>query len=180
MLELKISEEELFDERTGEFINIKPQTLRLEHSLVSISKWESKWCEPFLSNREKSEAEILDYIKCMNLTQNVDENIFKYMSADNIRKVYAYINAPMTASWFSNESSSGRNSEMITSELIYYWMVAYQIDMKCEKWHLNRLLTLIKICDIKNRPAKKMSEQELISRYRAVNEQRKKALNTKG
>lgn len=180
MLEITIAERELFDEIKQEFVTIKGQTLKLEHSLVSISKWESKWNKPFLGPEEKTFDETIDYIKCMTLTQNVNPDIYKYISTDTIQEVNDYIAAPMTATTFSKDSKGGGGREIITSELIYYWMVALNIPFKCERWHLNRLLTLVRICNIKNEPPKKRSRGEIMSRNAALNAARRKQFNTKG
>lgn len=179
MLEIVIPEVELWDEGNQKFIKVKEQTLRLEHSLVSLSKWESKWCKPFLSKQSKTNEETIDYIKCMTLTQNVDPIVYSCISNDNIIKINDYIGAPMTATTFSNEQNKpGR--EVITAEIVYYWMVALNIPFECQKWHLNRLLTLIKVCSIKNQPAKKMSKKDLMSRNASLNAARRQQLNSKG
>ena len=180
MLHLTIKAQELFDEAKQEFVTIKGKTLVLEHSLVSISKWESKWNKPFLDPKPKTLEETIDYIKCMTLTQNVDPDIYQYISNDNINEVNRYIEATMTATTFSKENSKGGGREVITSELIYYWMIAHQIPFECQKWHLNRLLTLIKICNIKSEPPKKRSRGEIMSRNAALNAARRKQFNTKG
>lgn len=169
-----------WDETTQEFISVRQQELQLEHSLVSISKWESKWCKPFISTEEKTDVEIIDYIKCMTLTSNVKPEVYRCLTNENIEDINTYIDAPMTATRFSNENKKYGPTEIITSELIYYWMIALDIPWECQKWHLNRLLTLIRICSIKNSPRKKMSKEEILSRNRALNESRKKQLNTKG
>ena len=177
MLEIVVEGVELFDEEKCEFFQIKTQHLKLEHSLVSISKWESKWHKSFLSDREKTAEEILDYIRCMTINQ-VDPNIYAALSQKNINDIEAYIEDPMTASTVISEVAGKK--ERITSELMYYWMVAYRIPMECEKWHLNRLLTLIKICNAKNQPAKKMSNREIYNQNRLLNEARRKKYHTKG
>lgn len=158
----------------------KPITLQLEHSLLSISKWESKWNKPFLDKvPERGEAEIRDYIRCMTLTQNVDPVLYTMLPESIINEITNYIDSPMTATTFSNQQQqAGR--EKITSELIYYWMIALGIPFTCEKWHFNRLMTLIKVCSIKNGPQKKMSPNEIRARNRALNESRRKAMHTKG
>ena len=180
MLEIIIEEPEQWDEENEIFIESKKHTLRLEHSLVSISKWESKWEKPFLSKEDKTVEQTIDYIKMMTLTQNVDPKIYNYLSNKNIFEINKYIEAPMTATTFSKDNSQGHNNEIITSELIYYWMIALNIPFECQKWHLNRLLTLIRVCNIKNQPPKQMGRQELMRRNTAINEARRKKLNTKG
>ena len=180
MLQITIPAVELWDERKQEFVITKEQTLQLEHSLVSISKWESKWCKPFLTKQEKTFEETLDYIKCMTLTQNVDPEVYNYLTNENIKEINEYIGAPMTATYFSDEKTNKTSREQVTAELIYYWMIALNIPFECQKWHLNRLLTLIKVCNIKNQPPKKRSKKEIMSRNAALNAARRKRLNTKG
>lgn len=181
MLEIVVPSAELWDEENNQFIYTKEQTLRLEHSLVSLSKWESKWCKPFFSKAEKTKQEIVDYVKCMTLTQNVPDDTYMCLTADNFKEIDNYINAPMTATWFSKEEkASGTSREQVTSELIYYWMIALGIPSEYQKWHINRLLTLIRVCNIKNQPPKKMSKRDIMSRNAALNAARRKQLNTKG
>ena len=169
-----------WDEKRQEFVKPKTQILQLEHSLVSLSKWESKWCKPFFSNEEKSYEEVLDYIKCMTITQNVDPEVYNHLTESNITDINNYINAPMTATTFTNDKGHGNNREIITSELVYYWMIALNIPVEFQKWHINRLLTLIRVCEIKNSPQKKMSKNEIMSRNAALNESRRKKLNSRG
>lgn len=181
MIEITIKACELFDETKQEFVTIPEQTLKLEHSLVSLAKWESKWCKPFLSNKnDKNYEETIDYIKCMTLTQNVNPIVYNLIDKKTIEQIRDYISAPMTATTFSNDGKSRPSREIVTAELIYYWMVALQIPFECQKWHLNRLLTLIKVCGIKNEPPKKMSTRDVMSRNAALNAARRKQLNTKG
>lgn len=180
MLQIVIPSSEQYDEEKQEFVYTKEYTLQLEHSLVSISKWESKWCKSFLTSKDKSYEETLDYIKCMTLTQNLDSQVFNNLSNDSIEKINKYIEAPMTATFFSEDKSSKSNREIVTSELIYYWMIALNIPFECQKWHLNRLLTLIRVCNIKNQPPKKRSRKEIMSRNAALNASRRNQLNTKG
>ena len=180
MLRLMIPATELWDKSKREFIITKEQTLQLEHSLVSLSKWESKWCKPFLTKDKKTIEETLDYIKCMTLTQNVDPNVYNALTDEHIEKVNEYIGAPMTATWFAEEKNSKPNREQITAELIYYWMIALNIPFECQKWHLNRLLTLVRVCNVKNQPPKKMSKKDLINRNAKLNAERRKLLNTRG
>ena len=180
MLRIIIPAVEQCDEEKQEFISTKEQTLSLEHSLVSLSKWESKWCKAFLTKQEKTFEETLDYIKFMTLTQNVDPEVYKYLTNGNIDEVNRYIEAPMTATYFSEDKNGKTSREQITAELIYYWMISLNIPFECQKWHLNRLLTLIKVCNIKNTPPKKRSKKEIMSRNAALNAARRKQLNTKG
>lgn len=180
MLKITIPSAELWDEDKEEFVYTKEQTLQLEHSLVSLSKWESKWCKAFLSKHEKTFEETVDYVKCMTLTQNVNSDVYQYLTNKNIAEVNRYIEAPMTATYFSDDKIGKTSREQITSELIYYWMVALNIPFECQKWHLNRLLTLVKVCNIKNQPLKKRSRKEILSRNAALNAARRKQLNTRG
>lgn len=181
MLYITIPEVELWDEQKQEFISSKEQTLQLEHSLVSISKWESKWCKAFLSNKNMTPEESIDYIKCMTITQNVPSDVYSAIPDSVIKEVSEYIALPMTATWFSDDTKNSKSSgETVTSELIYYWMISLNIPMECQKWHLNRLLTLIKVCNIKNQPPKKRSKRDIMSRNAALNAARKKQFNTTG
>ena len=180
MLRVTIPATELWDESKEEFISTKEQTLQLEHSLVSLSKWESKWHKPFLSKDTKTEEETLDYIKCMTITQNVDPDVYNHIPNSVREEIKEYINDKMTATWFAEDKNSKSSSEQTTSELVYYWMITQNIPFECEKWHLNRLLTLIKVCNIKNQPPKKMSNKALMSRNAALNAARRKQFNTRG
>lgn len=183
MLQIDIPESEFFDDSKQEFIYQKKQTLFLEHSLISISKWESKWKKPFLETKQRTREESNDYIRCMTLNTNVDPNTYAGFTRDIYEKVNAYINDTMTATWFNNNNQNnkpGGKGQVVTSELIYYWMIAFEIPFECQKWHLNRLLTLIRICEIKNTPSKKMSKGATRASNRALNESRKKRLGTKG
>lgn len=176
MLKIIISPTELWDEAKEEFVTFKGTTLTLEHSLVSLSKWESKWCKPFVSKREKTLEETIDYIKCMTLTQNVSDDVYRYLTNENIDKIKKYIDAPMTATWFSESKDNSVNRRPVTSELIYYWMIALNIPFECQKWHLNRLLTLIRVCNEESKLTKKMSTREAMERNRALNEKRRAEL----
>lgn len=180
MLQITIPAGEMYDERDQTFISIKGQTLQLEHSLISLSKWESKWCKSFLSNPDKNLEETIDYIRCMTLNNNIDPNVYLFLTNENIKEINDYIAAPMTATYFSEDKTGRKNNEIITSELIYYWMIAQNIPVDFQKWHLNRLLTLIRVCNIKNSPPKKHSKRELMSRNAALNAARRKQFNTKG
>lgn len=180
MLEIVIPKTEMWDENSQTFVYTKEQTLRLEHSLVSLSKWESKWCKPFLTNKEKTEEETIDYIRCMTLSQNVDPKVYGCITNKQMEEIFKYIQAPMTATTFSQKEQKSSSREQITAELIYYWMIACNIPFECQKWHINKLLTLIRVCEIKNTPPKKMSKRELMARNASLNAARRKRLNTKG
>ena len=180
MLRITIPETEFYDEVNEVFINVKEQTLQLEHSLVSISKWEAKWQKPFLDEKEKTVEETIDYIRCMTITQNVDPDIYNCLTAENVKEIDDYISAPMTATVFSEDNSSRRNREVVTAEIIYYWMIKAGIPVKFEKWHLNRLITLIRVCSIKEAPPKKRSKRDILSQNAAINAARRKQLNTRG
>lgn len=169
-----------WDEEKEMFVEAKTQKLQLEHSLVSLSKWESKWCKAYLSKTEKTDEEVMDYIKCMTITQNVDQSVYDHLTEDHIRQITNYIDSPMTATYFSKDETSKGNREIVTAELIYYWMISLNIPFECQKWHLNRLITLIRVCNIKNTPPKKRSKRDIMSRNAALNAARKKQLNTRG
>ena len=180
MLTITVPSSEYWDDSKQEFIEVKGGILKLEHSLVSIAKWESKWCKSFLNTKEKTDEETMDYIRCMTLTQNIDPDIYSHLSLQNVEDIKNYINAPMTATVFADTGDSSTNREVVTAELIYYWMIAYNIPFECQKWHINRLLTLVRVCGIKNNPHKKMSKGEIMRRNAALNAQRRKQMNTKG
>lgn len=179
MLEIYVPTSELFNDQTGEFESNKGQLLQLEHSLISLSKWEAKWCKPFLDKKPKTAEETIDYVRCMTLNKNVDPKVYNHLTKENIEDVGKYIDAPMTATWF-NDKTNRVSRETVTSELIYYWMVALQIPFECQKWHLNRLLTLIKVCSIKNEPAKKMPKKAAMSQQKALNAARRAQSGSKG
>ena len=180
MLRITIPATELWDEQKREFVYVKEQTLQLEHSLISLSKWESKWCKSFIHTTNKTDEEALDYIKCMTLTQNVKPEVYRCLTPEIIQQVKAYIDAPMTATTIPEDRSSKRNRELITSELIYHWMIDTQVPFECQKWHLNRLITLIRVRYHKLSPPKKMSPAEIAARNKMLNEARKKEWNTNG
>lgn len=172
MLTIVVPGGEYFDESSGALTTIASQKLQLEHSLISMSKWESKWEVPFLGKQEHTPEQMLDYVRCMTVTQNVDPLVYMSLSDDNIRDVNSYINKKMTATWFSEPDKPSSNREIVTSEIVYYWMITLNIPVEFQKWHLNRLLTLIKVCSIKNSPKKKMGARALAQRNSALNAQR--------
>ena len=159
----------------------KPVTFQIEHSLVSISKWEAKWKKPFLSKtNEQTKEETLDYVRCMTITKNVDPNIYYFLPESTVNEITDYISDTMTATTFGSSGPEKPSREIVTSELIYYWMTAFQIPFDCDKWHLNRLMTLIRVCSIKNAPQKKMGPNEIRARNRQLNAERRRAMNSKG
>jgi hypothetical protein len=181
MLQITVPGRELYDEEKEEFVTEREQVLQLEHSLVSLHKWESKWCKAFLGKTEKTDEEMLDYIRCMTMTQNVKPEVYDRLTEDNIKQVYEYINAPMTATYFSEDVKKGKNNrETVTAELIYWWMITLNIPFECRKWHLNSLLTLVQVCNIKNSPPKKRSKRDILRSNAELNAARRKQLNTKG
>ena len=180
MLTIVVPARELFNEATQEFIHTKETTLQLEHSLVSVSKWESKWKKPFL-NSEKTVEESIDYIKCMTITHNtVPDIVYTVLNNTIMQEIMDYISDTMTATTITKDIAERQSREVITAEIIYYWMIAQNIPFECQKWHLNRLLTLIKVCNIKNQPQKKMGRKEMLHSRAALNAARRKEYNSKG
>ena len=179
MLRITIPGREFWDEVNDEFVSYDDYELELEHSLVSLSKWESKWHKPF-STTDMNAEQTLDYIKFMTVNSGVDPDIYTRLTQENIEEIRGYISNPMTATTFSKEQGGKRNNEIVTSELIYYWMIALNIPFECQYWHLNRLMTLIRVCSIKNAPAKKMSKNDIRRQNAALNAARLKQFNTNG
>lgn len=180
MLTIVIPGVEHFDELTQEFVHREEFVIELEHSLVSLSKWESVFEKPFLASTKKTSEEIFSYINAMCLTKNTPVEIFQRLSENNLDEINTYINAKMSATWFNEPKMPSRQNEVITAELIYYWMISFNIPIEFENWHLNRLFTLIKICNLKQQKPKKMSRSEVLSRNRALNDKRRAQLGTNG
>lgn len=181
--EFVIPDQSLWDERTERFINVEGATIVLEHSLISLAKWESKWHIPFLGKEEKTVEQMEDYIRCMTLTQHVKPELYHHIPTSIMKEIFDYIEDPMTATWFSKvgeEKSGFVRGEVITAEIVYYWMVSLAIPVQFEKWHLNRLLTLIRVINAKNAPAKKMSKKDILARNRQLNAARRAKSRSKG
>ena len=182
MLEIDVPKLDFWDEVSGEFIVVNAQRLQLEHSLISVSKWESFWCKPFLSPDKKTDEETLSYIRFMTINKSVNPLVFMNLGNDNIQRINEYVSSKRTATTFyePGQQPAAASRKIITSEMIYSWMVAYNIPMECEKWFLNRLITLIKIIQIENKPKKKTNLKSLAARNRALNAARRKELGTNG
>lgn len=180
MLTLEVLGEEHWNEETKKFVYPDRFVLEMEHSLLSLSKWESEFEKPFLSDVKFTPEESLAYFKIMTLTPNVPPVVWENLSQEDIKTIQTYLDRKMTATWFNEVPEGAKSNEQITAELIYYWMIQFQIPKECEQWHLNRLFTLIKVCNFKQEKPKKMSRNEILARNRQLNEQRKAQLGTKG
>lgn len=183
MLKLTVPGCEYYDARSNTFGHTKTTTLQLEHSLVSLSKWEEKWQTPFLGKDQKTMEQCIDYVRCMTITQNVDPLVYQCLTNENFETVNRYIEAPMTATWFSEKNNKKFSREIITAEIIYYWMISLNIPFECQKWHLNKLLTLVRVCNIKNTPPKKHSKgsnRAMLDQRTALNRARREKLHSTG
>lgn len=180
MLELTVPDTEYYDEAKDEFVSKPGGFLVLEHSLLSISKWESKMKKPFLDTISKNMTlqEFIEYIRCMTVNKPKPE-VYDSITSDILERIRSYIDDPMTATWFSDRNKRP-SREIVTSEVVYYWMTALQIPFECEKWHFNRLMTLITVCNLKNQPPKKMSKRDIMSRNASLNAARRKASGSRG
>ena len=181
MLTIRIPDSEFFNEATNEFVKIKGTSLQLEHSLVSLSKWESKWCKPFLGSGAKTKEETIDYIRCMTIGNTPNINVYKALTVKDITTIRDYINHPMTATTFQKRKNERpRKNEAITAEVLYSRIFAHGISMECQKWHLNRLLTLIRVCDLQNAPKDKMTKKQTAQWNAEQNAARRAKYNTRG
>lgn len=182
-LTIVVPKRELYDEINNEFHYVEETVLKLEHSLVSLSKWEAKYKVPFISRNKaekKTKEQTLDYIRFMTLTQNVNPDVYYCLTDENIQAIADYIEDSMTASWVNDPEPKSRSNEAVTSELIYWWMTSLQIPWEAQKWHLNRLLMLIRIGNAKSQPPEKMSKAAILARNRRLNDERRKKFKTKG
>lgn len=181
MLQIIIAGDEHYNEETQTFFTVNDVVLNLEHSLISLSKWESEFQKPFLGPGKLSSEEMLGYIRAMVLTPNYPSDALSRLSQENLLSINEYINSKQSATTFGSLPEKPAKAETITSELIYYWLVAFNIPFEVENWHLNRLFSLIRICNIKqSKPGKKMSKSQIAARNRELNAQRKQRLGTAG
>lgn len=197
MLVLKIPARQVWDPNREEFLYIRETTLRLEHSLLSLAKWESKWHIPFFSSSgSMSREQQLDYLRCMTLDKGVDPKVYQFLTREQLNAINTYMDEPMTATWFHGEPKPNeprdpakrprqkapprRSGTVTTAEVLYCQMFQLGISKECEKWHLNRLLTLLRVCSEAQTPPKKMSRGEAMAQQRALNAQRKAKLHTRG
>ena len=180
MLELRVPGQEFWDDEKEEFTYGKDVVLQLEHSLISISKWEAKHHKAFLTKRINSQDEMNDYIRCMVINRNVDPTVFSRLTVENLQDINEYIENPMSATYLGNDRETGGPKDTITSELIYYWMITYNIPAEYQKWHINRLMALINVCSRKSSPGKKMPNRTILQKNAALNAKRRAMLGTKG
>jgi hypothetical protein len=176
MLEIDVATEESYDEDRSKFVVTDSYRVQLEHSLVSASKWEARWEKAFLGKEDKTQEETLSYVKLMILNDNLPPGVFQKLVENHLEQVQTYISAPMTATKLRNDPNSAQSRETITTELIYYWMISLNVPVQFERWHLNRLITLIRVINFKNSPKKKMSAAE----RKALNRQRLAKHKTRG
>lgn len=180
MLQITIPKGELWDELNNEFLYTDEIKISMEHSLVSLSKWESKWHKPFLQYGLTTPEEELDYVRCMTLTKNVDPMVYSFLTNESKEKINNYIEDPMTATWFRDDKTSKNKkasvgNQIVTAELIYYWMISYNIPFECQYWHLSKLMTLIRVCEEENkRSSGKVDKNDILRRNRELNEIRRK------
>lgn len=180
MLKLSIPERSFWDEQNECFVYTKGGTLTLEHSLLSLSRWESKWKKSFLNEEHKTEEEMRDYIRCMDISSSTNPELYLGIGRKEMQQINDYINDPMTATTF-HDQQKGRSREIITNEIIYYWMVESGIPFDpCEKWHLNRLMTLIRVINLKQQPAKKMKQSDWLKQRSELNAARRRAMHSHG
>lgn len=182
MLEIILPATESYNEATKEFVTYSEYKLELEHSLSSLSKWESKWEKPFLSDETRTDEQTMDYIRCMTLTKDHPEilnHAYTRLTTDDYNRISEYIQASMTATWF-NDKQGKPSREVITAEIIYYWMISHNVPAQYDQWHLNRLMALLKVCSLKSQPEKKMSRADIAQQNARINAERKAKYKTTG
>lgn len=180
MLKIHVPPKEWYDEKRNEFISFDGADIELEHSLYSISEWESKWEKPFAKDSAMKRVEFLDYVRCMALNK-VDKLAYLSLTNKNVADINNYIKARHTATWFQKTNApNGRRSETITSELVYYWMIEHGIPFSCDRWNFNRLMTLIEVCNRKNSKPGKRNQNDMLLEQHRLNMERRKRLNTNG
>ena len=180
MIKITIPETELYDSNTSSFIRTTPTVVTLEHSLASMSKWESKWELPFFGTAEKTKEQVLDYTRLMVIGEEIDPNVFSGLTAENVRVIKDYIESKQTATWFSSEQRGPHSRKIITTEVIYSWMISQGIPFECQYWHINRLLTLIRVISESQEKPKKMRKSSVMSQNRMLNAQRRARLGSSG
>jgi hypothetical protein len=180
MLTITVPEQENYDEEREKFVTLPAVVLELEHSLVAVSKWESEFEKPFLSDASRTAEELLGYVRAMTLTPEIPPEVFLRLSGENFEKINGYINKRMTATTINRMAGAPANRSIITAELVYWWMSQFKIPPEFDTWHLNRLFTLIEIASVKSQPPKKMGRQDAAAQQRAINEARKQATGSRG
>lgn len=183
MLKVNVPVREWLDEKTNEFIRSPQTTLTLEHSLISVSKWEAKHRKPFSTSFEAgmSVEDFRDYVRCMTIGKTVDQMTYYALSPKNFEQIQQYISDPCTATTIRNtRKNKKRNNKVVTAELVYCWMFSNNIPMECEKWHFNRLMTLIQVCFLENREPEKMSKRDVMKQNSALNAMRRSKCHSKG
>ena len=181
MLVISIPAQDLYDEMSETFITLPARELELEHSLIAMSKWESKWMKPFLGKEEKTNEEVLDYVRCMTISRGVPPEVYSYIPGHLLGEINEYIASGQTATTFREyPHASGNAGKTITAEVIYGWMVSLNIPFECQKWHINRLIALVRVCQAQNGPQKKMSRREIMAQNRELNKARQQKYNTHG
>lgn len=182
MLRLRIPDQELWDPIKERFIDVKGGTLELEHSLESISKWETKWHIPFHDDRkEKTYEQNIDYIRCMTLNEGVNPDVYYYLTEENIKAIDTYINDANTATWFNDKGKPKRaRKDIITAEIVYYWMTVYNIPESYQRWHFNKLMTLLRVAAEKNNESANTKRTDNAAQRRALIAARRKRYGTRG
>ena len=187
MVEIYIPKSQIIDEETGVVYTAeKDWKLALEHSLISVQKWEAKWHVAFLNKGTRTFEQTIDYLRCMTLTPNVPDEVYYCIPHTELKRVLEYVDDPMTATRINDGFDSGNSygkkmgKDVITAEVIYNWMISLNIPTEYRKWHLNQLLTLIRVINAKNQPKKKRRMRDVLEEYKSINEANKRRFGTKG